>query len=118
MKIDRYTGYTFDGEGKLTDHQRCKEVITFHFPMTDKKISQELLNICLDYLNKEENDTIIIKKLKDTIKKLQKEEKNLQNIIDMWRETINNKTTEIHKLEKENQLLKAELKELKEEQEE
>lgn len=53
MKIDRYQGFIFEGEGYVTDHLECKKVITFNLGIYDDKREKELLKLCLDFLNED-----------------------------------------------------------------
>lgn len=53
MKIDKYQGFVFEGRGYIKDHQMCREVITFDFPMVDSEKAKECLQLCLDFLSLE-----------------------------------------------------------------
>ena len=53
MKIDQYQGFVFDGQGYITDHQSCREVIKFNFLMTEDDKADKCMRLCLDFLNKE-----------------------------------------------------------------
>lgn len=50
-KIDKYQGFVHSSKGYIKDHQECKKVIEFDFPLYDKKKAKKCLEICLDYLN-------------------------------------------------------------------
>lgn len=54
MKIDRYQGFVFDGEGYITDHQDCQKVVKFNFKNFDNNRAKKCMQLCLDFLNKEE----------------------------------------------------------------
>ena len=50
-KIDKYQGFVCEGRGYIKDHQECKKIIEFDFPIFDEKKAKKCLEICLDYLN-------------------------------------------------------------------
>jgi len=51
MKIDKYQGFVFDGKGYITDHQSCREIITFNFLMAENDKADRCMKLCLDFLN-------------------------------------------------------------------
>lgn len=53
MKIDRYQGFVFDGQGYITDHQSCEEIVKFNFRMSEDDKADQCMRLCLDFLNKE-----------------------------------------------------------------
>lgn len=53
MKIDRYQGFVFDGQGYITDHQSCEEIVKFNFRMSEDDKADQCMRLCLDFLNQE-----------------------------------------------------------------
>lgn len=49
-KIDKYQGFVIEGKGYINDHQMCREVIKFDFPMVDSEKAKECLQLCLNFL--------------------------------------------------------------------
>lgn len=68
MKIDQYQGFVFEGKGYITDHQLCREVITFDLPVVDSEEAKECLQLCLDFLN--QKGTMFNKSVYDEIQSI------------------------------------------------
>ena len=50
-KIDRYSSFTFDGEGYVMDHLTGRRIVKFNFPMSRGDEADELARRCVEWLN-------------------------------------------------------------------
>ena len=52
--IERYTGFVFEGGGRIIDHRDCNTIIEFKFKSSDNELAKRVCEKCLECLNDRE----------------------------------------------------------------